>query len=149
MSFDPYPWIPLSCRPESAIRRQLKVYRTDGHETEFEEFRRVRYLKIENGREEKWFSKRRHLIPFIERDGIKLCCPKLRIVWKRFFANGKNGKRGRSPVIFAKDIPPTQMTLKKRTVEISFCPFWGRKLQSLQSEDTNASRARSAAAGRA
>ena len=130
---DTRPWVPLRSRPERCVRQRLKACRIEPNETEFAEFRGVRYLRREENGVECWLSKRTHLLSFMERDGVEVCCVKMRWAWRRrrFFDLGKNWKRGTHLVIFAKDIFPNQITSKKRTVEITFCPFCGRKIKFL------------------
>lgn len=134
--WDLYPWVPLKSCPERSVRSSLKSCRIEGNEVEFEEWRGTRYLRIEENGEERWFSKSLRKLSFMERAGVKACCPKMRNAWGRFVGLGKNGRNcGAVPqtVIFAKEISPNQITLKQRTLEIRYCPFCGKQLETFSS----------------
>src|SRR5262245_32540774 len=128
-SADPHPWIRLRKPPERFVRMKLKACRNEGNETELEGRKGFRYLMIERDGKEIWLSQRTRFLPVMERDGVKPCCAKMRRAWGRFVDLGKDGGRGRQPVMFAKEVSQNQITQKKRTLEIQFCPFCGKWFQ--------------------
>ena len=132
-------WTPLKGVPYE-YHAGLRLTRVSGNLSEFESRTGKRYRRIEENGKKQWFSFRTNQI--MKRAQVKICCKK----FDRSFGIFVDGNKGGPKVgvtIFPKNIGLSAQLSRL----INFCPWCGKEIQFLQSEETESSSARSAKAG--
>lgn len=126
-------WKPIKVKPNES-KRDLAVLRAFGNETEFENPRGLRYLRVRNNDVEKWFSLHsNHKRKRATRARVQLCCRRLQATFGKFIDRSRFSKRlkqGYGPVcIFERN-----GSGYPRAAQIHFCPFCGKKIMFSEEE---------------
>ena len=130
----------------SPYDEELQLTRVSGNVSEFETRLGYRYRCVTEDGIKQWFSFRTNqVMKRATRAQVKICCKKLQREFGIFIDKpGAGPGAARSVCIF----PKRSGLTGRLSSQISFCPFCGKKLQFLESEEAGReSRARRAKAG--
>ena len=133
-------WMPLKGRPYD-YDDELQLMTVSGNVLEFENPRGSRYRCVKEDGVKQWFTLRSNQpMKRATRAKVKICCKKLQSAFGTFI----DRTNGAGPVcIFPKRRGLTSCLSR----QIQFCPWCGKTIQFLESEETERPRARAATAG--
>ena len=134
-------WTRLESRPNHT-NEELRLTRVSGNVSEFENRSGCRYRCVTEGGVTQWFGSPTNKVrKRATRAGIQICCKKLERSFGTFIDRASGP--GRLVSIFPKRSGLSSVL----SSGINFCPWCGKKIQFLQSENSGESCARTAKAG--